>query len=172
MTMNTDNMQHGMTYAGQDVSGWVASEKFDGIRAYWDGDTLWTRGGKAVPIPREWRNILPAGIHLDGELFAGYGQRKKAEWFARAGKYTEECTYRVFDAPTVPGRYLDRILYVADLIRPRFYNLVIRPIGSHVVDSVERAAKMVKTIQAQGGDLAYAPGRTDRLLKLKTWELN
>jgi DNA ligase-1 len=178
--MNTDNMQHGYTWQGQDVSGWIASEKFDGIRAYWDGQTLWTRGGKAVPIPQEWRNILPAYIHLDGELFAGYGQRKKAEWFARAGKHAEFCTYRVFDAPTVPGRYLDRMLYISDMIRPRFYNLVIRPIAVHVVGSVERAARMVKTIQAQGGeglilrhpDLAYTPGRTDQLLKLKTWELN
>ena len=122
---------------------------------------------------------MPAGIHLDGEIFAGYGKRKLAEAFAKAGKHAESCTYRVFDAPTVPGRYLDRILYVADLIRPRFYNLVIRPIGAHVVDSVERAAKMVKTIQAQGGEglilrhpeLAYTPGRTDKLLKLKTWEI-
>lgn len=173
--MNTDNMQHGMTYAGQDVSGWIATEKFDGIRAYWDGETMWTRGGKAVPIPQEWRDALPAGVHLDGEIFAGYGQRKRAEWFARAGKYADECTYRVFDAPTVPGRYLDRMESVW-----RYECWIIQRVITAEIDGISEAAQTVRQVQFMGGEgiilrhpeLAYAPGRTDRLLKLKTWELN
>lgn len=32
-------------YTNQDVSGWVMSEKLDGVRGYWDGTRLFTRGG-------------------------------------------------------------------------------------------------------------------------------
>jgi DNA ligase-1 len=186
--MNTDHMQHGYTWHGQDVSGWIASEKYDGIRAYWDGETMWTRGGNAVPIPQEWRDALPAGVHLDGEIFAGYGQRKKAEWFARAGKYTEECTYRVFDAPSMPGCYADRMDYVEKVWNEDY---TLERIGGiptarwsqvewWTIDGIESARNDVAEIQAEGGeglilrhpDLAYTPGRTDRLLKLKTWEIN
>lgn len=32
-------------WEGQDVSGWLMSEKMDGVRAYWDGKKLISRGG-------------------------------------------------------------------------------------------------------------------------------
>ena len=33
------------TYKNQNVTGWVMSEKLDGVRGYWDGKQLFTRGG-------------------------------------------------------------------------------------------------------------------------------
>jgi len=33
-------------YKEQNVSGWLASEKLDGVRAYWDGENLLSRQGK------------------------------------------------------------------------------------------------------------------------------
>jgi DNA ligase-1 len=171
--MNTDNMQHGQEWRGQNVEGWIATEKFDGIRAYWDGATLWTRGGKAVPIPREWKEALPAGIHLDGELFAGYGQRKKAEAFAKRGENAKDCVFKVFDAPMVGGGYAKRLASIE-------HGFIVQSMESATVSGIDEAAKMVRHVQYFGGeglilrhpDLAYTPGRTDQLLKLKTWELN
>ena len=29
----------------QDPTGWLMSEKLDGVRCYWDGMKLWSRGG-------------------------------------------------------------------------------------------------------------------------------
>jgi DNA ligase-1 len=177
--MNTDNMQHGYTWSGQDVAGWIATEKYDGIRAYWDGETMWTRGGKAVPVPQEWREALPAGVHLDGEIFAGYGSRKRAEWMARAGKYAEECRLLVFDVPTISGNYFDRMRYARDMLPNNLFNRVARMVVINKITGINEAVDMMKTIHTQGGeglilrhpDLAYAPGRTDQLLKLKTWEI-
>jgi len=171
--MNTDHMQHGQTWNGQNVEGWIATEKFDGIRAYWDGATLWTRGGNAVPIPQEWRYALPDGIHLDGEIFAGYGQRKKAEAFAKRGENSESCRFYVFDVPSATGCYLDRINSAPS-------NWIIGPVYCQAIDGIKQAADMVEHIQRLDGEglilrhpeLAYTPGRTDQLLKLKTWELN
>ena len=34
-----------------DPSGYLLSEKLDGMRAYWDGRGLWTRTGKPVIAP-------------------------------------------------------------------------------------------------------------------------
>ena len=32
-------------WEGQEVSGWLMSEKMDGVRAYWDGKKLISRNG-------------------------------------------------------------------------------------------------------------------------------
>jgi len=64
-------MMHGMDYLGDDVSGWLMSEKLDGCRAYWDGGKMWSRGGKQILLPNEMLAALPAGVALDGEIHAG-----------------------------------------------------------------------------------------------------
>ncbi len=78
------------------IAGWFASEKLDGIRAYWDGGLsrgllasevpyantvkdyrlkqevratgLWSRTGKVIHAPDYWLDELPS-IPLDGELW-------------------------------------------------------------------------------------------------------
>ena len=49
--------------------GWLISEKLDGVRAYWDGRTLWSRYGNPLKPPRWVLSKLPIDIALDGELF-------------------------------------------------------------------------------------------------------
>ena len=56
-----------------DPTGWFMSEKLDGVRAYWDGYTMWTRNQKRINIPDMWKFVLPK-VKLDGELFIGRGQ--------------------------------------------------------------------------------------------------
>jgi DNA ligase-1 len=36
---------HGLNYQGEDPTGWIMSEKLDGIRAYWDGVNLYSKKG-------------------------------------------------------------------------------------------------------------------------------
>lgn len=75
--MNESHMQHGVDWDGQDLSGWIVTEKFNGCRAYWDGESLWSRGGINIAIPDDWREQLPPGVHLDGEVYFGnYGVYK------------------------------------------------------------------------------------------------
>lgn len=80
------------------IAGWFASEKLDGVRAYWDGGLsrglpasevpyantvkdyrlkrtviatgLWSRTGKVIYAPAYWLDQLPP-ISLDGELWLG-----------------------------------------------------------------------------------------------------
>lgn len=53
-----------------DPSGWLMSEKMDGVRCYWNGTTMYTRTGKILFAPESWKSQLPK-IALDGELWSG-----------------------------------------------------------------------------------------------------
>ena len=48
---------------------WV-SEKFDGVRAYWNGSQLLTRAGHVISAPNWFVQRLPPQP-LDGELWGG-----------------------------------------------------------------------------------------------------
>lgn len=54
-----------------DPSGYLMSEKLDGMRAYWCGKKLWTRSGLPVIAPEWFTADLPSTVELDGELFLG-----------------------------------------------------------------------------------------------------
>jgi len=56
-------------FKDQNVSGWLASEKFDGVRAYWDGENLLSRQGKKLNAPLSFTKNFPK-FALDGELYA------------------------------------------------------------------------------------------------------
>lgn len=63
--------------------GWFVSEKFDGIRAIWDGSKFISRGSSASSpkvytyVPQFFKELMPPGIALDGEIWIGRGQFKK-----------------------------------------------------------------------------------------------
>jgi len=66
--------------------GWHASEKFDGIRAVWDGEKMISRGSGVG------KNTMPPGIALDGEIWIGRGLFQKTSRLStlKPGKsYTE-----------------------------------------------------------------------------------
>ena len=55
--------------SSMDPTGWYMSEKYDGMRLYWDGLKLITRNGKVVKAPEFITKTLPNTEHLDGELW-------------------------------------------------------------------------------------------------------
>ncbi len=57
-----------------DPTGWWMSEKYDGLRGYWDGQKLWSRKGNLIHAPYYFLAELPQDIALDGELWIGYGK--------------------------------------------------------------------------------------------------
>src|SRR5690606_26792923 len=56
-----------------DLSAYWVSEKYDGVRGYWDGAQMLTRGGARIIAPEWFVQGLPP-IALDGELWAGHGR--------------------------------------------------------------------------------------------------
>lgn len=57
------------------INHWLWSEKYDGVRAYWNGSELLSRGGIKINTPFN----LPKDIKLDGELWCGYGKSSKVK---------------------------------------------------------------------------------------------
>ena len=51
--------------------GWWVSEKLDGVRAYWNGESFFSRSGNQYFPPAFFTEGLPKDIHLDGELWLG-----------------------------------------------------------------------------------------------------
>ena len=50
--------------------GWYISEKYDGIRAIWDGEKFISRGQKVFTyVPDYFIELMPPGIALDGEMW-------------------------------------------------------------------------------------------------------
>jgi DNA ligase 1 len=58
-------------------TGYIMSEKYDGMRAYWDGNLLWSRLGTKIHAPPFFLSYFPKEIELDGELYIGYGKFDK-----------------------------------------------------------------------------------------------
>ena len=55
-------------YDTMDPTDWVMSEKYDGMRLYWNGYDFYTRQGNKVIVPMFIRDKMPS-ISLDGELW-------------------------------------------------------------------------------------------------------
>jgi DNA ligase-1 len=51
-----------------DPIGYWISEKFDGMRAYWDGHKLYSKQGVEIKAPKEFTANFPEQT-LDGELW-------------------------------------------------------------------------------------------------------
>lgn len=64
---------------GKDPSGFLISEKLDGVRVFLSGDdaVLATRHGRKIKSPAWWIEQLPKGVDLDGELWMGYASLGK-----------------------------------------------------------------------------------------------
>jgi DNA ligase-1 len=95
--------QLAMVYAGQvDPARCWISEKYDGVRALWDGRVLRHRSGRAVAAPASFLAALPAEP-LDGELWLGRGRFEPLSALVRRSEPRERdwqaVRYMVFDTP-------------------------------------------------------------------------
>jgi len=158
-----------------DVSDWIASEKLDGIRAYWDGKlNIWSRQKKIVHAPEWFLHALPQGIPLDGELFGGRGNFQHLVSVVRKLQPIDDewktVWFSVFDAPMVKEPYEKRVSFVAELA-----NDIIKPCETWVIESNEQLLKQLETISDKGAEglMVRQPGslyewkRSKTLIKVK-----
>lgn len=172
--MNEKHMMHGKEWIGQDLRGWLASEKLHGCRAYWDGQQMWTRGGQLVELPPHLKNLLPAGMALDGEVYAGRGPNAfhLACEAVNHGRWSSACSFQVFDAPEIPGGWQQRMEFARAHVAEGPY---LACVSSVVIHTPSEAIRMMDGIQRGGGEgimlrhpaAPYRTGRHRTLLKMK-----
>ena len=167
--MNENDMQHGIDWDGQDVSGYIATEKYNGCRAYWDGNNLWSRGGLKIDIPDSWRATFPVGVHLDGEIYDGIDGVYSCGSAIRYGRFTPTMRFIVFDCPTLGDDYPTRLKF-----SEKFEDGPLRVAAWREVSGLDDAKSLLAVVVRGGGEglmlrrrhLKYLAGRTTSLLKL------
>ena len=155
---------------------WV-SEKYDGVRAFWDGQKLLTRGGQAINAPAWFTANWPA-TPMDGELWAGRGQFQKAVSTVRQQMPVDTAwrgiQFMVFDLPAEPGPFNDRLTtlnnVVTKLAVPWVQAVPQSKVASHSV--LQSQLKQITKSGAEGlmlhrGSSLYKGARNDDLLKVK-----
>jgi DNA ligase-1 len=106
------------TYTGNEsITGWLMSEKLDGVRAMWDGRRLVSRNRNPIDAPAIFLTGLPS-IALDGELWLGRG--KFQQTISALKSTTQDAItwhfmkFMVFDAPLAAGSFAVRLSIAAD----------------------------------------------------------
>jgi DNA ligase-1 len=140
-------------YDGQDVAGYLMSEKLDGVRAIWTGYELVSRNDIPFAAPAWFTASLPAGIALDGELYMGPGRLQEVAGALRRITPIEsqwiDMTYRVFDAPLADGGFADRLEFAKAHIESCTVACIVRHRTCHGSDDMRAECARVC---ASGGE--------------------
>ena len=165
-----------------DVRDYWVSEKYDGVRGYWDGKQrrMYSRNGTVIALPNDFAAQLP-DISLDGELWIGRGQFERVVSVVRDAQPDDtawkQVKYMVFELPDPQNQYGDFTQRMARIER------ITQHINAPNIQAVKQwrvrdraeLLRQLDTITQAGGEglmlhLASAPyqtGRSDALYKLK-----
>ncbi len=139
---------------------WV-SEKLDGVRGYWDGEKLLTRGGERIAAPA-WFTAGWPRQPLDGELWAGRGQFSRAVSTVRQ-QTPDDAAWRamrfmVFDLPTQAGTFTERIPALHGVVSRIDQPWVQAVAQSRVASHAELQRLLAKTVRLGGEGLMLHRG--------------
>ena len=164
-------------HPGIDVSRYLVSEKFDGVRAVWDGTTLRFRSGREVAAPAWFIAKLP-GTPLDGELWLARGKFDELSGIVRKAQPVDDewqrVSYLIFELPGASGSFAERYARITELVRHTGWGPLqaveqVRLLTRRALD-----AKLAATVKSGGEGLMlhlagapYVTGRSDVLLKMK-----
>jgi len=163
------------TYKEQNVTGWVMSEKLDGIRAYWDGKHLISRGGKIIYAPKYFTKDYPP-FEIDGELWSKRNDFENISNIVRDKIPSEkwrEIKHYIFEVPHMKGNLFERL----KKLKP-YENRYIKILPQIEVKSKENLQHFLKEIESKGGEgvvvrdpnTPYIDKRTDKALKVKSFK--
>jgi len=163
------------TYKEQNITGWVMSEKLDGIRAYWDGKKLISRGGKRIHAPAWFTKDYPP-FEIDGELWSKRGDFENVSSIVRdkvPASEWKEIKHYIFEVPNAQGGLIDRLKKV----KP-YEGKIIRIIKQIPIKDKMHLKHFLAEIEAKDGEglvvrdpnAPYINKRTSKALKVKTFQ--
>ena len=167
-------------FKDQNVSGWLASEKLDGVRAYWNGEILLSRQGKRLNAPLSFTKNFPK-FALDGELYAK-GLKFEEIQATVMDKLPDEkawsrLKFHVFDVPEASGGLPRRLEVLAKFLKNEpNQNLII--IKQTKMRDNAQFLNFTESIIAKGGEGAvvrepnapYERKRSKNALKFKKFK--
>jgi DNA ligase-1 len=162
---------------GRSPDGFLVSEKFDGVRAVWDGQVLRFRSGRVIAAPGWFLSALPR-VALDGELWLGRGTFDRLSGAVRQAEPDDDAwravKYMVFDVPGHVAPFAQRVALVQSTLAQAQQPWLLPVAQREVKDARALQTLLLDTVR-QGGeglmlhrtDALWQPGRTDALFKLK-----
>lgn len=163
-------------YTNQDVTGWVMSEKLDGIRGYWDGKQLFTRQNRILTPSHYFIKDFPP-FAIDGELFSQPNQFEQIFSIVRSQKDKgwEKLKLYVFDVPNAEGNLFERLAKLENYLtkNPSQHIEIIKQIPIQSTQHIQDFLQSVEQKQGEGVVLRnpnapYENKRSNQILKLKT----
>ena len=160
-----------------DPLGYLVSEKYDGVRAWWDGQQLRFRSGLPMAAPAWFLAQLPAQP-LDGELWLGRGTFQKVVSAVRREQPLDaewrQINYMSFDLPGAPGTFAQRSTRLEALVAQAHF-APLQAVAQVQLPDGPALMQHMQSVVAQGGeglmlhraDANHVPGRSAALLKLK-----
>ena len=174
---------------GIDTSQYLVSEKYDGVRAVWDGKILRFRSGRPIAAPEWFTAKLPA-TPLDGELWLARGEFDMLSGIVRRIKpMTDEwrrVNYMVFELPPLTTKtnnadsqapqktFAQRAERLRDIVQAAAWPQLQVAEQFKIADEAELKNKLAEVVKNKGeglilhrADALYTIGRSPVLLKLK-----
>ena len=163
--------------SGHHPGGYLVSEKFDGVRAFWDGTRLRFRSGRPIAAPAWFTAGLPR-VALDGELWLGRGQFDRLSGAVRRTVPVDdewrELRYMVFDLPGDTAVFSERVQRLAAVVQDAGQTW-LQAVPQQAASSAAALQAQLRQVVADGGEglvlhranALWAPGRSDALLKFK-----
>ncbi len=162
-----------------DVTGWLMSEKLDGVRAYWSGSDLLTRQGNRIAAPSWFTEGLPP-FELDGELWSKRGDFERIQSIVSRNQPHEgwrELSYNIFEVPHAEGGLLARLDKLQTFLRahPLAHVRVIEQIPCRGAEHLQARLQAVEAMGGEGlvvrhPDTPYTTGHSDQSLKVVSFE--
>ena len=160
-----------------DPTPYLISEKYDGVRALWDGQTLRSRAGNSIAAPRWFIAKLPERA-LDGELWIARGQFETLSGYVRKNSPQDDewrqIKYMVFELPDAPGTFTERSEQIKRIVAQASFPQLLAVEQFRLSDNAALKRKLTEIVRAGGeglmlhrADAPYITGRNDALLKLK-----
>ena len=162
-----------------DVSGWLMSEKYDGVRGYWNGHQLLSKNGKKFYPPVKFIQGLPP-YPMEGELWGGRGTFETTvsivnKQYPNSGWL--RLKFAIFDVPLSSQGFLDRIekarLWFTE--HPSPYAFVISQIPVTTQTHLQNELQRIEELGGEGlivrkPDALYKAGRSTEILKVKNYQ--
>ena len=164
---------------GMDVSGWLMSEKLDGVRGYWDGRQLLSKTGIPLHPPPAFTVNFPY-FAVEGEIWGGRGSFEKTSGTVRKQAPHDGwrlLKFAIFDVPGTPGGFEERLARAKAWFdrHPTPYAFIIphQPVRNekHLRQELQR----IESLDGEGIILRkagsrYTVGRSPDILKVKSYD--